>query len=119
MVLPVAFASSVWALVLYGLYLVVRRFVPYRPSLRLVRLGRAVALLFAILDLTYLFFGPLVGFAGDRIYGILEPVQRFEGSYHVHPLWLAISGLAWGAGIFASYRFLIVAPSPRELTPAA
>lgn len=117
MVLPVAFASLVWAVVLYGLSLVVRRFVPYRLGPRLVRLGRVVALLFAVVDLTYLFFGLLAGFAGDRIYGIFEPIQLLDGNYHVRPLWLAISGLAWGAAIFGTYRFLIVAPSARELAP--
>jgi hypothetical protein len=119
MVLPVVFASPVWAVVLCGLYLLVRRFVPYRLGPRVVRLGRVVALLFAVVDLTYLFFGPLVGFAGDRIYGVLEPIQRFDGSYHVHPLWLALSILAWAAGFFAAYRFLIVTPATREITPTA
>ena len=116
-VLPVVFASLVWAVVLYGLYLLARRFVAYRPAQRLVRIGRVVALLFVVVDLTYLFFGLLAGFGGDRVYGVLEPIQLLEGNYHLHPLRLTISGLAWGAGIFGSYRFLIVAPSARALKP--
>jgi hypothetical protein len=110
-VLPIAFAGLVWALLLLGLYALIRRRVRYRPNPRLSRLGRRAALLVVAASLTYLFFGPLVGFAGDRIYGVPKPVTRLEGAYHVSPLWLTISGLCWAAGLFAAYRFLIVTPT--------
>src|SRR5205814_3981316 len=100
--LPIACASIVWALLLFGLYALVRRLVPYRPSPRLSQFGRWTALLVVVATLTYVSFGPVSGFAGDRIYGVLEPIRRLEGVYHVRPVRLAISGLAWSAGLFAA-----------------
>jgi hypothetical protein len=117
LILPVAFASVVWALLLLGLCSVLRRFIRWRPNPSLVRLGRWVALLFVAVDLTYVFFGLVSGFAGDRIYGILQPVCYLERKYHVEPVQLAISALAWAAGLFGAYRFLIVLPATRKLPP--
>jgi hypothetical protein len=114
-VLPVAFASVVWSVLLYGLYILARRFLRYRPNARLRRVGRTVALLVVVADLTYLLFGPLYGFAGDRIFGVLEPVRLLEGKYHVDPLWLALSVFTWAMAAVAAYRFVIITPGKREL----
>ena len=92
LILPLVFASVVWALLLFGMYALVRRFVRYRPSPGLTRLGRTAALIAVVAAFTYVLFGPVSGFAGDRIYGVLEPVVRLETGYQVRPLWLAISG---------------------------
>jgi hypothetical protein len=118
-ILPIAFASLVWAVLLLGLYALIRRRVGYRPSPRLSRLGRRAALLVVAADLTYLWLGPLVGFAGDRIYGVLEPVTRLEGHYRISPLWLTISGFCWAAGLLAAYRLLVATPTTRKTTPMA
>ena len=117
--LPVAFASVVWAVVLYAIILILRRFVRYRPSVRTRRLSRQVAMVFAAVAISWLFFGPVSGFAGDTMFGVLDPARIMDGNFQYRPLWVAISALAWAAAIFGSYRFLIVAPFTRELQQTA
>ena len=117
--LPVAFASVVWAVVLYTIISISRRFVHYRPSLRTQRLSRQVAMVFAAVAISWLFFGPVSGFAGDTMFGVLDPARIMDGRFQYRPLWVAISVLAWAAAVFAAYRLLIVAPSARELEPTA
>jgi hypothetical protein len=109
-ILPVAFASAVWAVILYGLFLLLRRFVGWRPSSEFLRLGRRFGLGFALIAITWLFFGPMFGFAGDIMFGVLDPARIMDGRFQYRPLWVGISFLAWAAAVFISYRFLIVAP---------
>ena len=117
--LPVAFASVVWALVLYTITLLLRRFVRYRPSVRTQRLGRRLAMVFAAVAISWLFFGPVAGFAGDTMFGVLDPARIMDGRFQYRPPWVIISLVAWAAALFASYRFLLASPSTRELTQTA
>ena len=117
--LPVAFASIVWAVAICAIWLLVHRFVRYRFSMRARQLGRRLALGFALITITWLFFGPVFGFAGDLMFGVLDPARIMDGRFRVRPLWLVISAAAWAACVFGAYRFLTVAPSTRELTPTA
>jgi hypothetical protein len=115
--IPVAFASVVWAAAVCIIWVVGQRFVRYRPGVRVLRLSRRLALVFALVSITWLFFGPVSGFAGDIMFGILDPARYMDGQYQVRWGWLLISALAWAAGIFGSYRLVFGAPSTRELTP--
>ena len=117
--LPVAFASVIWAVVLYAIILILRRSVRYRPSARAQHLSRRLAMVFAAVAISFLFFGPVSGLAGDTMFGVLDPARIMDGKFQYRPLWVAISVLAWAASLFAAYRFLIVAPYARELTQTA
>jgi len=112
--LPAAFASVVWAVVLYVLLFFLRRFVRYRPSVRTQRLSRRLAMGFAAVAISWLFFGPVFGFAGDTMIGVLDPARIMDGRFQYRPVWVAISVLAWAAALFAAYRVLITGPSTRE-----
>lgn len=96
-ILPVAFASIVWAVILYALFLLLRRFVRWRPSPEFLRLGRGCGLVFAIVAVTWLFFGPMFGFAGDTMFGVLDPARIMDGKFQYRPLWVGISFIAWAA----------------------
>ena len=115
--IPVALASIGWALVICAIWLLAHRFVRYRFSTRACNLWRRFGLAFAFVTITWLFFGPVFGFAGDVMFGVLDPARIMDGRFRLHPSRLAISAGAWAACVFAACRFLIVAPSTRELTP--
>ena len=117
--LPVAFASAVWAVVLYALISILRRFGRYRPSVGTQRVISRLAMVFAAVAISWLFFGPVSGFAGDAMFGVLDAARIMDGRFQYRPLWVAISVLAWAAGIFGSYRVLMAAPSTRELPETA
>jgi hypothetical protein len=115
--LPVAFASIVWAVAICGVWLLVHRFVRYRFSTHVRQLGRRFALVFALIAITWLFFGPVFGFAGDLMFGVLDPARIMDGRFLVRPPWLVISVSAWAACVYGAYRFLIIAPSTHEPPP--
>ena len=114
--IPVAFCSLVWALVLSFVWFVIRRFIRYRPSAKLVRYARLVGSLFALFSITWLFFGPVSGFAGDLMFGILDAGRHMDGQFLFRPLWLIISGVLWGLTIFGAYKLIFV--SPHRVSPA-
>jgi hypothetical protein len=108
--IPVAFCSLVWALLLSFVWFVARRFIRYRPGAKLVRYGRLVGSVFAFFSINWLFFGPVSGFAGDLMFGILDAGRHMDGQYLFRPLWLTISAVLWALSLFAAYRLIFVPP---------
>lgn len=106
--IPVAFCSLVWAVLLSFVWFVARRFIRYRPSAKLFRYSRLVGSIFAFFSITWLFFGPVSGFAGDLMFGILDAGRYMDGRFSFQPLWLIISGVLWALSIFAAYRLIFV-----------
>jgi hypothetical protein len=55
-------------------------------------------------------FGPLSGFAGDLMFGILNAGRHMDGQYLFSPLRLTISGVLWALSLVAAYRLIFVPP---------
>jgi hypothetical protein len=106
--IPVAFASLVWSLALCIAWLLARRFIHWRPSESVLRIGSRITLVIACVLLSWLFFGPVSGFAGDLMFGILDAGRHMDGQFLFRPLWLIISGVLWALSIFAAYRFILI-----------
>ena len=114
--IPVAFASIVWSLAGCAIWLLVRRFNTWKPRESSVRFTRRLTFILACVLLSWLFFGPVSGFAGDLMFGILDAGRHMDGQFMFRPLWVVISALLWALAIFAAYKFIVV---PRQhVSPA-
>jgi hypothetical protein len=106
--IPIAFASLVWSLAGCAIWLLGRRFIAWKPRESSIRVTRRFVFAVACVLLSWLFFGPVAGFAGDLMFGILDAGRHMDGQFMFRPLWVVISALLWALTIFAAYRFIFV-----------
>ena len=114
--IPVAFASIVWSFGACAFWLVARRFVHRRLPEPLLHCLRSTAFIVACVLVSWLFFGPVSGFAGDLMFGILDAGRHMDGQFLFRPLWLIISGVLWALSVFGAYRFILI--SRHRVSPA-